>query len=87
MAARAPGEGGRFRRCLEGHGNTVSGLAACADGKLVSGSWDCTVRIWNTANGARCAGTVAPPNRCRPSASEFFVSCTSKGHCLMISAD
>lgn len=50
--AGQPTGGGRFRRCLEGHGNTVSGLAALPDGKLVSGSWDCSVRVWNTANGA-----------------------------------
>ncbi len=41
---------------LEGHTDTVHGLAFSADGsRLYSGSWDCTVRAWHTATGAPLA--------------------------------
>ena len=32
---------------LEGHENSVSCIKMMKNGLLVSGSWDCTIRIWN----------------------------------------
>jgi WD40 repeat protein len=38
---------------LEGHSDCVSAIAFSLDGKLLaSASWDCTVRLWDSATGA-----------------------------------
>jgi WD40 repeat protein len=38
---------------LQGHTDAVRALALSADGqRLYSGSWDSTVRVWSTADGA-----------------------------------
>ncbi|KAK5113842.1 hypothetical protein LTR62_003226 [Meristemomyces frigidus] len=39
-----------FLRCLSGHHNSVRAIAAHGD-TLVSGSYDCTVRVWKISNG------------------------------------
>ncbi|KAK4554688.1 SCF ubiquitin ligase complex subunit cdc4 [Recurvomyces mirabilis] len=39
-----------FLRCLSGHHNSVRAIAAHGD-RLVSGSYDCTVRVWKISNG------------------------------------
>ena len=45
-------------RTLEGHTGTVYSVALSADGsRVVSGSWDNTVRLWNTATG-ECLRTL-----------------------------
>ena len=36
---------------LEGHANAVRALAALPDGRLASGSWDNTIRLWDTKSG------------------------------------
>jgi WD40 repeat protein len=43
---------------LEGHSRPISALAALPNGKLASGSWDKTVRVWDVASGA-CLLTLA----------------------------
>ena len=50
--ARAMASSTPRKRVLEGHANTVSALAALPDGRLASGSWDGTVRVWNPLKGA-----------------------------------
>ena len=42
----------RVARVLKGHNNTISSLASTPAGKLISGSWDGTVRVWDTVTGA-----------------------------------
>jgi len=45
---------GRLLRYLTGHTNTVYSLAFSPDGKrLVSGSFDRTVKLWQTKTGKR----------------------------------
>ena len=40
------------KRVLEGHTSTVCGVAALADGRVVSASADNTLRVWNATTGA-----------------------------------
>jgi WD40 repeat protein len=42
---------GPLEAMLKGHTSTVSSLAIAADGRILSGSCDNTVRIWNAATG------------------------------------
>ena len=56
LRPRTPGSlaepGGPLERILEGHTNWVHALAVTADGqRIVSGSHDNTVRVWNLASG------------------------------------
>ena len=44
-------------RTLEGHTSDVNALAACAGGKLASGSTDKTIKIWDVATG-QCERTL-----------------------------
>jgi len=44
-------------RTLEGHTHFVSSLAVLADGRVASGSWDQTIRLWNPASGV-CEATL-----------------------------
>ncbi|MDN7176989.1 hypothetical protein M0D69_02930 [Caballeronia sp. SEWSISQ10-4 2] len=46
-----------LHRTLEGHTDTVSALAVLAHGRLASGSWDGTIRVWNPATGV-CETTL-----------------------------
>ncbi|WP_233849334.1 DUF4062 domain-containing protein [Paraburkholderia sp. HD33-4] len=46
-----------LHRTLEGHTGPVSALAVLADGRLASGAWDHTIRLWNPASGA-CEATL-----------------------------
>ena len=79
MAAKASTE--RFRRTLEGHTNTVSSLTTC-NGKLVSGSWDGTVRVWNTANGAcPLPRDAAPTLALRCTCPRIDQGCSPAGTC------
>ncbi|MTJ40871.1 WD40 repeat domain-containing protein, partial [Dolichospermum sp. UHCC 0406] len=44
--------GGRLLRTLSGHSSSVYAVAVTADGKrLISGSWDNTVKVWNLETG------------------------------------
>ena len=48
-----------MRRRLEGHVNSISSLAVAKDGKrLVSASWDRTLRVWDLATGQAIAYLV-----------------------------
>ena len=38
-------------KTLEGHTSIVTSLAVLSDGSLASGSWDNTIRIWDTESG------------------------------------
>jgi WD40 repeat protein len=40
---------------LEGHTNDVEALCLLPDGRLASGSWDGTIRLWNVATGTETA--------------------------------
>jgi WD40 repeat protein len=40
---------------LEGHGGVVTALAVLPDGRVVSGSDDETIRLWDEATGAETA--------------------------------
>ena len=40
---------------LEGHTGPVSALCALPDGRLASGSWDNTIRLWDPSSGAETA--------------------------------
>jgi putative hemolysin len=40
---------------LEGHSGLVSALCVLPDGRLASGSWDYTIRLWDTTAGAETA--------------------------------
>ena len=57
---------GRPVRLLEGHEGRVSCLAASVEDLLVSGAWDCSLRLWRPSTGA-CLAVVrlgpAPPTR------------------------
>ena len=47
---------GRLERTLEGHTDTVGAVAVTADGqRIISGSYDHTVRVWNLASGTELA--------------------------------
>ena len=48
---------GALEQCLEGHTDRVRSLVALADGCVVSGSWDNTLRVWNAATG-ECERTL-----------------------------
>ena len=50
------GRGGRGRdRRLDGHTDGVAALCLLPDGRLASGSWDKTIRLWDVAVGAETA--------------------------------
>jgi len=49
---------GAIAATLEGHGCSVEVLAELPDGTLASGSWDCTVRLWNVDT-RTCVATLA----------------------------
>lgn len=55
LCPRTPGSltepGGPLERILEGHTGGVEAVAVTADGRIVSGSVDSTVRVWNLASG------------------------------------
>ena len=40
---------------LEGHSGRVAALCLLPDGRLASGSWDNTIRLWDVATGAETA--------------------------------
>jgi WD40 repeat protein len=48
--------GGRLLRTLSGHSHWVKAVAVTADGKrVISGSWDNTVKVWNLETGEEIA--------------------------------
>jgi len=48
----------RIIRNLKGHTQNVTALAVLSDGSLVSGSLDCTIKIWDTKTGD-CLNTLS----------------------------
>jgi WD40 repeat protein len=48
---------------LKGHTESVKALALLPDGRLASGSWDETIRIWDIAS-QQCVGTLQGPISC-----------------------
>ena len=54
-------ETGRALRTLEGHSDSVYGVAVTPDGKrAVSASWDKTLKVWDLETGARAAHAGRP---------------------------
>jgi WD40 repeat protein len=52
-ASRLVAPTGPLRRSLGGHTQTVSALAYLPDDRhALSGSWDCTIKLWDTASGS-----------------------------------
>ena len=49
--------GNRCERTLEGHSLPVFRLVQLADGRVVSGSWDRTLKVWNVNTGV-CERTL-----------------------------
>ncbi|MEI3649278.1 MAG: hypothetical protein V6D39_04700 [Dolichospermum lemmermannii FEM_B0920] len=55
--------GGRLLRTLTGHSSYVQAVAVTADGKrVISGSWDNTVKVWNLETGEEIAAFSGESN-------------------------
>ena len=58
-------DSGRELRTLEGHSDSVNGVAVTPDGKrAVSASWDNTLKVWDLESGARAAHPGGPLRFC-----------------------
>jgi WD40 repeat protein len=57
VKATLPAPNGALEMSLEGHTHSVTCMVALADGRMVSGSEDATLRVWNAATG-ECERTL-----------------------------
>ena len=86
-------ESGECVQTLVDHAQSVRALAELPDGKLASGSWDQTVRVWDVASGSClftlvghtagvCALAVLPDGKLVSGSSDKTVRVWENGSCL-----